>query len=90
MNYILINKALLDISELRTGRLFKRVLQDKREEGECEGSYTEFTEIYCLEENELYLKLILRTDSYGDNTAVESIQIVKPVIKTITDFETIK
>ena len=32
----------------------------------------------------------MRTDSYGDNEFVYSIQIVRPIVKQVTDFEPIK
>jgi hypothetical protein len=56
----------------------------------CNKEYDELIEIYSLGEDDLHLKLILRTDSYGDNEFVSSIQIVKPIVKQVTDFEPIK
>ena len=93
MNYKLINEALKDISELRWKHLkFKKVSDSKIDNlrgGESEGEYDELIEVYSLGENDLHLKLVLRTDSYGDNEYVHSIQIVKPIVKQVTDFESV-
>lgn len=94
MNYKLINEALSDISSLRYGnKKFKKVLNSKVDNlrgGESQGDFNEIVEIYSLGEDDLHLKLELRTDSYGDNEFVHSIQIVKPIVKQVTDFEPIK
>lgn len=83
----LINEALSNINELRYGKKFKKVISDRKSEGEYEGSYEELVEIYALGFEDYHLKLTLRTDSYGDNEFVHSVKIVKPIVKTITDFE---
>ena len=93
MNYKLINEALKDISELRWKHpKFKKVSDSKIDNlrgGESEGEYDELIEVYSLGEDDLHLKLVLRTDSYGDNEYVHSIQIVKPIVKQATDFESV-
>lgn len=89
MNYKLINEALQDIDILRSGRKFTKVSAASQENGEHEGSYTDTVEVYALGEDDVYIKVVLRSDSYGENTALISIQLVKPVVKQITDFETI-
>ncbi len=88
MSYNLINEALADINSLRTGRKFQKVSNSSTKNGEYEGSYEDIVEIYSLGAEDLYIKLTLRTDSYGDNETVHSVQIVKPVVKQVTDFET--
>lgn len=94
MNYKLINEALSDISSLRYNhKKFRKVSDSKIDNlhgGDSQGEYDELIEIYSLGEDDLHLKLILRTDSYGDNEFVSSIQIVKPIVKQVTDFEPIK
>lgn len=93
MDYKLINEALLDISALRYGKKFSRVLDSKIDNlrgGESQGDYDELIEVYSLGKDDLHIKLVLRTDSYGDNEFVHSIQIVKPIVKQITDFEPVK
>ena len=89
MSYKKINEALSDINQLRSGRQFTKVSENEHTEGEYEGGYTEIAEIYALGEDNLHIKLILRTDSYGDNQSVHSVQIVKPIVKQVTDFETV-
>lgn len=85
MSYQLINEALKDISSLRySHKKFNRVTKEIRED-----EYNETTEVYSLGEDDLYIKIVLRSDSYGDNESVNSIQIVKPVVKQVTDFETV-
>lgn len=89
MNYKLINEALQDIGALRSGRRFTKVSAASQENGEHQGSYTDTVEVYALGEDDLHIKVVLRSDSYGENDDVISIQLVKPVVKQITDFETI-
>ncbi len=90
MDYKLINEALSDISELRYGKKFKRVAKDKIDNlkgYERQGEYDEIVEIYSLGVDDLHIKLVLRTDSYGESEFVHSIKIVKPITKTVTDYE---
>lgn len=95
MSYKLINEALSDIDSLRHGhKKFPKVSTHKEgnvdsNEG-SQGEYNEITEVYSLGEDNLHLKLVLRTNSYGYDEAVYSVAIVKPVIKQVTDFETVK
>lgn len=89
MNYKLINEALKDIGALRYNKRFTKVSTKTTQEGGYEGSYGEIIEIYELGEDDLHIKLVLRSDSYGENESIHSVQIVKPVVKTIQDFEVI-
>lgn len=94
MNYKLINEALENIPNLRYNhKKFKKVSDSKIDNlrgDERQGEYDELFEIYSLGEDDLHIKLTLRTDSYGDNEFVHSIQIVKPIVKQVTDFEPVK
>lgn len=94
MNYNLINEALKSIPELRyNNKKFKKVSDNKIDNlrgGESQGEFDELIEVYSLGVDDLHLKLTLRTDSYGDNEYVHSVQIVKPIVKQVTDFEPIK
>lgn len=89
-----INEALSDIDCLRYGhKKFKKVssnIIDNLRGDERQGEYNEIIEVYSLGINDLHIKLTLRTDSYGSDETVYSVQIVKPVIKQVTDFEPIK
>ena len=91
MDFTLINEALSDIPKLRWNHSkFKKVVEtqiDNLRGQEIQGEYNEIVEIYSLGQDDLHLKLVLRTDSYGDGEHVHSVKIVKPVVKTVTDFE---
>lgn len=93
MNYKLINEALFNISKLRYNHpKFKKVSSqtvDNLRGEERQGEFNEIIEIYSLGEDNLHLKLTLNTDSYGDNEALMSIQVVKPIVKQVADFEPI-
>lgn len=92
MSLKVINEALGDIYALRMQRKFKMVTSDVIDNlrgGESQGDYNEIIEIYNLGVDNLHLKLVMRTDSYGDGEFVHSVQIVTPVIKQVTDFEPI-
>ena len=94
MSYKLINEALSDISSLRYGnKKFPKVSTntiDNLRGDERQGEYNEIIEIYSLGQDDLHIKLELRTDSYGDSESVHSVSIVKPIVKQVTDFEPLK
>lgn len=95
MSLQLINEALSNIENLRYGnKKFPKVSSSKVENVDeyngSQGEYNEIIEIYALGEDNLHIRLELRTDSYGNDEAVHSISIVKPVVKQVTDFEPIK
>ena len=94
MDYKLINEALENIETLRyKHKKFIKVSSSKIDNlngRESQGEYDELIEVYSLGVNDLHLKIVLRTDSYGDNEYVHSIQIVKPIVKQVTDFEPVK
>jgi hypothetical protein len=92
MNYKLLNEALSDISTLRRGTKYPKVLESKIDNlqgSSSQGEYDEYIEVYSLGDN-IYIKLVLITDSYGDNETLNSIQLVKPIERLVTDFEIIK
>lgn len=89
MSYKLINEALADISKLRYGNRFVKVSSKSDQNGEHEGSYGEIVEIYALGEDDLHIKIVTRSDSYGENDSTHSVQIVKPIVKQVTDFENV-
>ena len=57
--------------------------EDKK--SEWDESYVEYK--VCKLSEELYVKIQLTSDSYGDNTQITSIQFVKPKVVTVTQFE---
>lgn len=95
MDYKLINEALSNIYTLRYNGMkgkFTKVLEERVDNlrgGESQGEYDEIIEIYSLGKDDLHLKLTFRTDSYGENESIISIQVVKPIIKQVTDFQAI-
>ena len=73
---------------------YKKVL-DKRDgnlqdsDYGSQGESDTITRVYDLSKNDLFLKIELSTDSYGNNESVSKIEFVKPVVKQVTDFETV-
>jgi hypothetical protein len=92
MNYKLINEALKDINQLRNSHKFVQVESHETnnvdKENGSQGESNIITEVYSIGED-IYLKVLLETDSYGGNEAITSIQICVPVKKEITVFEAI-
>lgn len=56
-----------------------------------EGGYNETFEFYQHPEmpKNIFLKITMRTDSYGDNDSIYEIQFVEGNVKTITIYEPI-
>lgn len=82
--------AIKDISELRYGKKYRRVAETNDEkldghDGGWQGQYNTLTEIYHITDD-LYVKLTLKTDSYGDNEGISGISLVSPVVKQVQDF----
>ena len=93
MSLKVINEALGDINNLRYCKKFAKVASetiDNLRGYERQGEYNEVIEIYDLKVDNLFIKLTLRTDSYGEDEKIYSVQIVAPVVKTVTDYEPIK
>ena len=53
-----------------------------------QGDSSEFHEVYQIVPD-VFIKLIINTDSYGSNEFVAGFQIVTPKIKTVTAYEPI-
>ena len=90
MNYQLLNKYLKNFNYLRNGNTLikKQIIRDISREG-SQGDSNLSYEIYKLPETEVYIKLEINSDSYGDNEFVAGVEFVKPVEKVVTRFETI-
>jgi hypothetical protein len=85
-----LNEILRDLPNLRRStpegvEIVKRINSNggDGEQGEEGVSY----EVYKLPIDNLYVKLKITTDSYGDNEAVSGIEFVSPVEKTVTTYE---
>ena len=58
-------------------------------QNESQGEYDTITRVYDLKQDSLFLKIVIHTDSYGNNEYLNRIEFVKPVIREVTDFQTI-
>lgn len=65
-------------------QIVKKLTYNDPEQGDTGLSY----EVYKLSED-IYVKLEINTDSYGDNEFVAGIEFVRPIVKQVTDFEAI-
>ena len=54
-----------------------------------QGEEGERIDIYELGFDDLFLKVVTVSDSYGNNELIDSIQFVKPILKQVKDFEPI-
>lgn len=88
-DYKTINEILSNLSSIKSNKDFTRVVNNYTTEGEYEGSYSEYINVYKYKDTDIFIKITTRTDSYGDNESVHSVQFVKPIVKQVTDFETI-
>ncbi len=88
MNYKLINEALKDLRNIKLSKVSTFESEDFYEEkGQSEEG--ERIDIYDLKMDNLYLKVVTSSDSYGNENGVTSIQFVKPITKQVTDYEPI-
>ena len=60
-------------------------VSESANDNEYEETYK--TNKVCRLSEELYVKIELTSDSYGDNEQITSIQFVKPKVVTVTQFE---
>jgi len=89
MNYKILNEALKDLCKLRRGKTeFTEVINEIDGEGD-QGEEGLSYEVYKLSGTDIYIKLEVRTDSYGDNESITGIQFVQPTEKLVKVFETI-
>ena len=85
-----INNVLSCLSTYDLKRKYELVSESEdpncgRELEQCEYSYR--TYIFKLNIQDLHLKVMDKFDSYGDYQGIESIKIVKPIVRQVTDFE---
>lgn len=85
MDYKLINEILKDLSRIQYSNEFSVVTDSSN----IEGDYEEFIRVYRYKDTDIFIKITTSTDSYGYNEGIRSVQFVKPVVKQVTDFETI-
>jgi len=89
MDYKTLNSVLKDLRKLRrTTKLASDVVRKIDENGE-QGEEGLSYEIYPLPINGIFIKLTITTDSYGNDERVSGVEFVRPLQKTITNYETI-
>jgi len=77
MDYNKLNAKLANLNSLRRGSPVAKT------HPEDDGST--WIEVYPFD-GDIFIKLTIRIDSYGENEFIEGIQFVKPVIKSVTDY----
>ncbi len=85
-----INDILSDLSESCLKRKYSLVASEQPDnyyEEKYQGETITKYEIYRLGIDDLHLRIERQTDSYGDSETIYSLKIVKPIVKTVTDFE---
>ena len=91
MDYKRINEILSDLSERGLEKKFKQVSTETPRNywnEKSEGGEDIKTEVYEFDKEEnIFLKIQRRTDSYGDNETLFSISFVKPVEIKVTAYE---
>lgn len=92
MEFQKLNSLLKDLRSLRVKRnlVSTEVIHSIEDEGH-QGEEGVSFEVYKIEGvDDIYMKLKIVTDSYGDNDSVAGIEFVQPIQKTITGYEPIK
>jgi hypothetical protein len=78
-----INEKLKDLKRIRSQ---KDLIEKSKKDNE--DYMPEWDEVYPFE-GEYFIKLRIQTDSYGENENIISVQIVKEVIKKVSQFEAV-
>lgn len=85
-----VNHILEDLDTYNLSRKFTLVIEEESDSYERELSQGEEgtkTSVFKLGIEDLHLKVVEVTDSYGDYKGVSSLKIVRPVVKQVTNFE---
>lgn len=90
MDFKQLNELLKDLSRIRNNneQISKDVIHTIEDEGN-QGDEGVSYEVYKIPYDNLYVRLTIKTDSYGDNEYVSGIEFVQPIEKTIQTFESI-
>lgn len=88
MNYTKLNNSLKDLTDIKLRKISSFKPEDYDNE-KNDGQTSERIDIYDLEQDDLFLKVVITSDSYGDEKGITSIQFVKPIIKSITDYQSV-
>lgn len=92
MNLDKINQLLSDIDNMSSNKSVKRISIDKPEgygEEQYDGNELQKIEIFDIDEDNVFLKVVTSIDSYGERERITSIQFVKPVKKEVIVYDTI-
>ena len=89
MNLTKINEVLRDLNKLRNSGKTVEVEVVKKIDGEEQGEEGLSYEVYKLPEDNLYVKLKITTDSYGEDERISGLEFVQPKEVTITQFKAI-
>lgn len=91
-----INSLLKNIAGIAYNKAFEKVASDSTNKFQyaddgIQGEYDVITTVYRHKDLDVYLKTEQRTDSYGrnENEQIYSIQIVKPVLTQVTQYQEI-
>ena len=90
MNYKKLNEILSNLEN--PGDKLKLISSDEGDnfyEGKNQGQEGLKVEIFDIQEDGVFLKVVTKSDSYGSNEKVSSIQFVAAQEKTITEFKEI-
>ena len=94
MDYAQLNLILSDLRNIRyDSKKYQKITSEviKQIDGDygSQGDEGQTFEIYSTPIEGVYVKLDVRTDSYGDNEFVHGLAFVKPVEKVVQFFEPI-
>ena len=85
-----INEILSDLDNITSRKDVKRIKQDKPgnySEGQYDHTKLNKVEIFDINDNEYFLKVITTIDSYRDEERISSVQFVKLIKKEVIVYE---
>jgi hypothetical protein len=90
MDFKQLNELLKDLHELRNSKnlISQDVIHKIDGEGDMGEEGVSF-EVYKIPVDNLYIRLKITTDSYGDNEQISGIEFVQPIEKTIQTFQAV-
>jgi len=86
MNYKKLNEIFKNLNNITLKKVSSNQSKNFYEQKD-QGEEGEQIDIYNLGFDDMFLKVITASDSYGTELGVTSLQFVKPIIKQVTDFE---
>jgi hypothetical protein len=90
MDYKKLNEILGSLRALRRKQTPVETIVVNELAGEgSQGEENEIYEVYSIPDSDMFIKLRISSDSYGDNEFIDGITFVKPQQKTVTNYEPI-